>query len=138
MGPAEGRHHAEAGSLDLSPFELGPDGPRLVAGRCVSCERVVFPLRERCASCGGSIARELLPRRGTLWTWTTQGFEPKPPYVPDGEFCPYAVGYVEFAGYLRVEGRLTEPDPERLRIGMDVEVVQLQRPSGATYAFAPV
>ena len=22
--------------------------------------------------------------RGTLWTWTTQGFEPKPPYVADG------------------------------------------------------
>ena len=79
VGPAEGRHHAQAGSPDLSPLELGPDGPRLVAGRCVNCERVVFPLRERCASCGGSIVRELLPRRGTLWTWTTQGFEPKPP-----------------------------------------------------------
>ena len=44
--------------------------------------------------------RELLPSRGTLWTWTTQGFEPKPPFVPDGEFEPYAVGYVEFSGLL--------------------------------------
>ena len=43
-----------------------------------------------------------------LWTWTTQGFEPKPPYVADGEFEPYGVGYVEFPGFLRVEGRLTE------------------------------
>jgi len=118
--------------------ELGPDGPRLVAGRCTSCNRPAFPLRERCTTCGGPVVRELLPRRGTLWTWTTQGFEPKPPYVPDGEFVPFAVGYVEFPGYLRVEGRLTEADPERLRIGMDVEVVALQRPSGVTYAFAPV
>jgi uncharacterized OB-fold protein len=82
----------------------------------------------------------VLPRRGTLWTWTTQGFEPKaPPYVPDGgEFEPFGVGYVEFPGFLRVEGRLTEADPTRLRIGMPMEVVALERPSGTTYAFAPV
>jgi uncharacterized OB-fold protein len=81
---------------------------------------------------------ELLPRRGTLWTWTTQGFEPKPPYVADeGDFRPYGVGYVEFAGYLRVEGRLTEADPERLAIGMPMEVVALERLRGVTYAFAP-
>jgi uncharacterized OB-fold protein len=82
----------------------------------------------------------LLPPRGTLWTWTTQGFEPSsPPYVRDrGEFEPFGVGYVEFPGLLRVEGRLTEPDPERLRIGMAMEVVGLERPSGTTYAFAPV
>ena len=84
------------------------------------------------------MTRELLPQRGTLWTWTTQGFEPKPPFVRDGEFEPYAVGYVEFPGLLRVEGRLTESDPTLLRIGMDVEVVALERPNGVTYAFAPV
>ena len=26
-----------------------------------------------------------------MWTWTTQGFRPSPPYVPDGEFAPFAV-----------------------------------------------
>jgi uncharacterized OB-fold protein len=119
-------------------LELGVDGPRLVGGRCEDCDRVGFPLRERCTNCGGTMRRELLPQRGTLWTWTTQGFEPKPPYVGDGEFEPYAVGYVELPGYLRVEGRLTEADPARLRIGMDVELVALERPSGVTYAFAPV
>jgi uncharacterized OB-fold protein len=84
--------------------------------------------------------RLLLPRRGTLWTWTTQGFEPGvPPYVPDpGVFEPFAIGYVEFPGLLRVEGRLTEPSPERLRIGMAMEVVALERAHGVTYAFAPV
>jgi uncharacterized OB-fold protein len=74
-----------------------------------------------------------------LWTWTTQGFEPKPPYVPeDGEFVPFAVGYVEFEGCLRVEGRLTEADPARLRIGMPMEVVTLRRGELVTYAFAPL
>jgi uncharacterized OB-fold protein len=85
------------------------------------------------------VERTLLPRRGTLWAWTTQGFEPKPPYVPDeGEFVPYGVGYVEFPDYLRVEGRLTEADPARLRIGMPMEVVELRRGGRVTYAFAPV
>jgi uncharacterized OB-fold protein len=81
----------------------------------------------------------LLPARGTLWTWTTQAFEPPaPPYLPDaGEFEPYAVGYVEFDGFLRVEGRLTEAEPARLEIGMPMEVVALERAGRTTYAFAP-
>lgn len=111
---------------------------RLVAGRCGSCGHYSFPLRERCPECGGEVARELLPSEGILWTWTTQGFEPKPPYVPDGDFEPYGVGYVEFPGYLRVEGRLTEASPDRLRIGMQMRVVALERAGHTTYAFEPV
>jgi uncharacterized OB-fold protein len=84
------------------------------------------------------VQTELLPREGTLWTWTTQGFEPKPPYVPEGEFEPYGVGYVEFPGYLRVEGRLAESSLERLRIGMTMRVVSLVRAGHTTYAFAAV
>jgi uncharacterized OB-fold protein len=81
-----------------------------------------------------------MPRRGTLWTWTTQGFEPpSPPYVPagEGEFEPYAVGYVELPGFLRVEGRLTESRPERLRIGMPMEVVVATNGARPSFAFAP-
>ena len=36
-----------------------------------------------------------------------------------------------------MEGRLTEADPERLRIGMPMEVVSIQRGGRVTYAFAP-
>jgi hypothetical protein len=99
---------------------------------------LTFPLRERCPSCDAQVERMLLPRRGTLWTWTTQGFEPKsPPYVADGdEFEPFAVGYVEFPDALRIEGRLVEADFEQLRIGMELEVVALQRGDRLTYAFA--
>ena len=97
-----------------------------------------FPRRERCAACGAAVELLHLPRRGALWTWTTQGFEPgAPPYVADGAFEPFALGYVEFPGLIRVEGRLTEPDPHRLRIGMEMDVVALERPDGTTYAFAP-
>ena len=140
MGPDEG---AEAGSGRLSvaladdPVEIVDGAARLVAGRCGACGTALFPLRERCPSCGGSVERVLLPSHGTLWTWTTQGFEPKPPYVGDGgEFQPYGVGYVEFDGFLRVEGRLTRADD--LAIGMPMEVVAVERAGRAAYAFAPV
>jgi len=112
---------------------------RLVAATCGVCGAVAFPVRERCPACGSSeLAETLLPEGGTLWTWTTQGFEPKsPPYVADGEFVPFAVGYVEFDGYLRVEGRLSESDPERLRIGMPMRVVAVDHAGIPSYAFAP-
>jgi uncharacterized OB-fold protein len=140
VGPRAGRHQAHPGSPDLTdPLDLDGGEARLVAGRCVDCGAYTFPLRDRCPSCGGAVERTLLPSEGTLWTWTTQGFEPKPPYVRDGdgEFAPYGVGYVEFDGYLRVEGRLTESDPGRLRIGMPMRVVAVPRGERMTYAFAP-
>jgi uncharacterized OB-fold protein len=123
---------------DAVPIDLDGGTPLLVAGRCRKCAVVIFPLRQRCPTCGGAVERTLLPPRGTLWTWTTQGFEPKPPYLAEGEFEPYGVGYVEFDGYLRVEGRLTEADPARLRIGMPMEVVAVRRGGRVSYAFAPV
>jgi uncharacterized protein len=139
VGPHQG---SEAGSGRLSvavedgPVEIVGGAARLVAGRCSSCAALTFPLRARCPSCGGDMARELLPPRGTLWTWTTQGFEPKPPYVGPAEFDPYGVGYLELPGLLRVEGRLTTA--EGLRIGMEMEVVAVERAGRTTYAFAPV
>jgi uncharacterized OB-fold protein len=130
---------ATTSAVQKSPIALVDGKARIVAGTCGACETVTFPFRERCPACGASeVAETLLPERGTLWTWTIQGFEPKsPPYVPDGEFAPFAVGYVEFPGYLRVEGRLTESDPARLRIGMPMRVVTYDHAGALSYAFAP-
>jgi uncharacterized OB-fold protein len=122
-----------------APVELVDGAARLVATRCEDCSAMTFPERELCPACGSvNVSRALLPERGTLWTWTTQGFEPKsPPYVPNGEFMPYAVGYLEFPELLRVEGRLTERDPTRLQIGMPMRVVECNHAGIASYAFAP-
>lgn len=93
-------------------------------------------------------ARRLLGRTGTLWSFTTQQFRPpSPPYDGDDtaqSFQPYAVGYVELPGELLVQARLTEVDPERLRIGQHMELTVVPyttRPDGTeilTFAFAPV
>ena len=51
------------------------------------------------------------------------------------------MGYVELPGEVRVEARLTESDPARLRIGMEMELTLIPAPGREgemTFAFRPV
>jgi uncharacterized protein len=124
------------------------DGPvRLIGSHCTRCGTVAFPRQTSCPKCTSvDVTRRLLARRGTLWSWTIQCFPPKsPPYAVDdpGAFEPYGVGYIELPGEVRVEARLTEADPDRLRIGMPMELTLVPAPGGGTwgvvtYAFRPV
>jgi uncharacterized OB-fold protein len=90
--------------------------------------------------------RRLLPRRGTLWSWTTQGFLPKEPYAggeTEETFRPFGVGLIQLGKEIRVESRLTESDAEKLRIGQDMELTVIPfRTEGdveiVTFAFKPV
>jgi uncharacterized protein len=101
--------------------------PALLGSRCNDCGIVSFPVAQSCMACSSQdVSVVELPRRGTLWTWTVQRFMPKAPYHSDETektFKPYGVGYLELPGGVRVEGRLTESDPEKLRIGMEMDVV---------------
>ena len=108
-------------------FTWPADQPQLIGGKCPACEATTFPAQPSCPRCGGTeMAHHLLPRRGTLVTWTTQEFLPKEPYA-SGEtektFKPYGVGLIELGQEVRVEARLTESDPAKLDFGMDMEVV---------------
>jgi uncharacterized OB-fold protein len=122
------------------------ENPQLIGSRCASCAATVFPAQQHCPSCSGDqMTRELLPRTGTLVAWTTQGFPPGPPYLgPTGkDFVPFGVGLVQLGDVIRVEGRLTENDPEKLQFGMPVELTMLPFATDAdgddivTFAFRP-
>jgi uncharacterized protein len=128
-------------------FTWPSDEPQLVGGRCTPCGAVIFPAAPSCPRCGATGMEEhLLPRRGTLWTWTTQDFLPKEPYASgetDETFRPYGVGLVQLGDEVRVEARLTEADPEKLDFGMEVQLVVVPfREDGdttvVTFAFEPV
>jgi uncharacterized OB-fold protein len=131
--------------VDEGLFTWPSDEPRLLGSRC-GCGVVAFPAQGSCPRDGGETTIVELPRRGTLWTFTTQGFAPKGP--PDGPFLgsyePYAVGYVELADHCKVESRLTESDPSKLSVGMEMELVILpfrtdeQGNEVLTFAFQPV
>jgi uncharacterized protein len=122
------------------------DEPRLIGSRCGACGIVTFPVQDSCPRCASTeMAEHPLPRRGRLWAWTTQEFPPpSPPYAgPTGDaFVPYGVGYVELAGEVKVESRLTQASG--LRIGMEMELVLVPFRSDAdgtetvTFAFRPV
>jgi uncharacterized OB-fold protein len=129
-------------------FTWPADAPQLIGGMCGRCQAVTFPVQASCPRCGTpGMDQHLLPRRGTLWTWTTQDFLPKEPYA-SGEtpetFKPYGVGLVQLGDEVRVEARLTEADPAKLRIDMEVELVivpfrvEEDGTEVMTFAFAPL
>jgi uncharacterized protein len=119
--------------------------PVLLGSECRRCGTVTFPRQKACPRCTSTdMGERRLSRRGTLWSWTIQRFRPKsPPYAGDegDEFEPYGVGYVELPGEVRVEARLTESDPARLTIGMEMELTLIPVPGrddAVTFAFRPV
>jgi uncharacterized protein len=123
-------------------FTIAAGLPRLIGSQCANCAVVAFPKQASCPRCTSlDVAERLLARHGTLWSWTIQCFAPKsPPYAGDPDaFQPFGVGYIELPGEVRVEARLTEADPRRLRIGMPMELTLIPAPGGrTTYAFRAV
>lgn len=130
-------------------FTWPAESPQLIGTKCADCGVTTFPSQSGCPRCASEAMEQiLLPRRGTLWTFTTQEFLPKnPPYAGTEtaeEFQSYGLGYVELPGEVKVETRLTESDPAALTIGMEMELVIMpfrQTPEGddvLTYAFRPV
>jgi uncharacterized protein len=115
------------------PKMLAPDistwpdeNPHLLGSRCADCGATTFPTQAICPNCSGAGMAEVpLPRRGTLVAWTTQGFLPGPPYAGSEDaktFEPFGMGLVQLGDVIKVEGRLTEGDPEKLAFGMEVEL----------------
>ncbi|EQB17280.1 Zn-ribbon domain-containing OB-fold protein [Sphingobium lactosutens] len=114
--------------------------PTLIGGRHRQTGRIVFP----CPTGNPDYEPMLLPRRGTLWSWTVQRFRPKsPPYAGPEEFSPFALGYVELPGAVIVEAPFADVAFDNLRIGMEMETVLIplnhdgQGRTIRTFAFAP-
>jgi uncharacterized protein len=129
-------------------FEWPSDEPRLRATRCEPCGFITFPPQDACPRCGSdAVSPTDLSRRGTLWTWTRQRFQPKnPPYLgrePADEFVPYGVGFIELPEG-RIEARLAGDVDQELRIGMPMELTVVPFTTDEdgtevlTYAFRPV
>ena len=125
-------------------FTWPSEEPRLIGSSCHACGTVAFPAQPDCSRCGGQHTGERrLGRRGLLWSFTVQGFPPKaPPYLrvetPES-FAPFGVGLVELPGEVKVQARLTESEPSRLRIGMEMELTVVPLTDEiVTFAFRPV
>ncbi|GAB3006569.1 Zn-ribbon domain-containing OB-fold protein [Mycobacterium bourgelatii] len=132
--------------IDREIMEIDDGHIHLIGGQCGECGETGFPRQNTCRRCSADrIATVRLAQRGVLWSWTIQRFPPpSPPFVASGdEFVPFGVGYVELPGQVIVEARLTESNPDALRIGMPMRVTALQVPAeeggaATTFAFAPI
>ena len=117
--------------------------PALLGSQCADCGEYKFPASSGCPACGADASRsvELAPR-GRLYTWTTQEFLPKAPYIgaeTAETFQPWAIGYIELPGQLRVESRLYDVELKALHFGQEFELTIrpfAQDPDGTdVYAF---
>jgi uncharacterized OB-fold protein len=121
-------------------FELDAEGGlTLLGGYSASSGRHHFPRSEVCPYTGADdVVPARLSRYGTLWAWTAVTARPAGYAGP----IPYGFGVVELPEGLRVVGRITEADPERLAFGQRMAVVAEELPGEdgepvVVWAFAP-
>ena len=105
--------------------------PHLVGAKCPACGTYVFPPRENNCPNPECAADELEPvalsRRGTLWSYTENRYQPPPPYPQSDAFEPFAVGAVQLeAEGLIVLGKVVEGTlAADLKVGMAMELTTM-------------
>ncbi|HEY7439424.1 MAG TPA: OB-fold domain-containing protein, partial [Acidimicrobiia bacterium] len=79
-------------------FTIG-DEPRLLAGRGAETGSYFFPKNLAFSRNPAAPAEEIeeveLSRRGRVWSWSTNHYQPPEPYVAPDPFVPYTVVAVE-------------------------------------------
>ena len=102
-------------------FDTVDGVPKLCAARCDECGHLQFPAAETCPYCGSAAARAtLVGPAARLRLFTSVAARP-PGYRGS---LPFGFGVVELDGTgLQVITRLTEADPDRLRVGQPVRLV---------------
>ncbi len=102
------------------------DAPALLGGRCRACGTYTFPRQQLVCPNPGCTSRELdevqLSRRGRIWSYTDNRYQPPPPYVSPDPFEPYGIAAVELAEErMVVLGQLDGAG--EVRVGQEVELV---------------
>jgi uncharacterized protein len=111
-------------------FTLDEDRPALLGTRCSACGTVFFPRETyfcRNPRCAGRELEEVeLSRRGTIWSFTDNCYQPPPPYVAVTDpFEPFTLAAVELAEERMVVMGQVVPgfEVDDLHVGMSVELV---------------
>lgn len=98
-------------------FREAARGPALLASRCTACGRTFFPRVAACRDCGRGAEDTQLREGARLYTFTVVHM-PVHRYKP-----PFALGWVEFPGGVRVMSQLKGWEGRALRLGMPVRLV---------------
>lgn len=104
-------------SLDERRLQL----PNILPGnKCQECGEVFYPRRMRCSNCTSADLEDIaVTPKGKLASYTTLTMAPPGSMVE----APYSIGAVVTPEGAHITTVLTELDPEKLKVGMDVEMV---------------
>ena len=104
------------------------DPPSLLGTRCTACGTYFFPREEtlcRNPACTSRTFEEVeLSRRGRVWSFTDNRYQPPAPFVSADPFAPYGIAAVELATErMVVLGQLpADVDASALHAGQEVEL----------------
>jgi len=109
----------EAGlfTIPSSPAE----SPHLIGSKCKNCGEVVFPRQAGCPNCCSEDVEEtLLGPGGKLYSFTNVNHP-----VPEGYKgpIPFGVGLIDMPEGTRIPSHLTEHEPDKLKVGMDMTLI---------------
>lgn len=105
--------------------------PHLAGARCPGCGTYVFPPRaDNCPNpaCGADVLEEVaLSRRGTLWSYTENRYQPPAPYPQTEQFEPFAVAAVQLSDEgIIVLGKVVDGTlAADLKVGMEMELTTM-------------
>lgn len=108
----------ERSMTSTAPSAANAQFTSLEGCKCTSCGRKYFPVRDYCLECGARDAME--PARihgpGKLYSHSIVHIAPKTFKVP------YAVGWVDFSGDIRVLGQIFGWEDAPLEQGMEMRI----------------
>lgn len=128
MSPTQSESADQQGLLPVVPFLAIPeDGePHLTGSKCKSCGAIYLGERKGCPSCASRDEMEAirLSNKGELYVYSIV-FRSFP-----GIEVPYVSAVVDLEGGGTVKGNLigVEPDPDKIEMGMPVDVVYEKAP----------
>lgn len=105
--------------------------PHLTGAKCPGCGTYVFPPRVgNCPnpSCeDDELEQVALSRRGTLWSYTENRYQPPPPYPQQEAFEPFAIAAVQLADEgIIVLGKVADGTlAADLKVGMQMELTTM-------------
>jgi len=104
-------------SLDEKRLQL-PD--KLPGSKCRECGETYYPRRWGCSNCTSlDMEDTFITPKGRLDSYTTLTLAPPGSVVT----APYSIGIIVTPEGAHITAVLTEPDPLKLKVGMDMEMV---------------
>jgi len=123
MGDVKARQVPFKEGMMVLPTSDGDRG-NLLGSKCIKCGEQFFIRRDICENCQGRELEDiLLGNRGKLYAFSVMFYPAPPPYKPPDPFIPYGLGWIEMPGGTVLYSLLTENDPKKLKVGMDMELV---------------